>query len=98
MTDYTTHEPPHLAVVASTEFRRFHNALRLLANLDPSELIAAGVIDTILEFWRFSDDPYRFFIRADDARAAALWTLIQSHQPEVLRTDQPLSSYALAAE
>ena len=98
MSDHATHEPPHLAVVASTEFRRFHNALRILTNLDSSELIAAGVIDTILEFWRFSDDPYRFFIRADDARVAAFWTLIQSRQPEALRTDPPLSRYALAAE
>jgi len=98
MTDHASHEPPYLAVVNSTEFRRFHNALRILANLDPSEMIAAGAIDTILEFWRFSDDPYRFFIRADDARAAALWTLIQSRQPEALRIDQPLSRYALAAE
>ncbi len=98
MSDHATHEPPHLAVVASTEFRRFHNALRTLVNLDASELIAAGVIDEPTGFRRFEDDPYRWFIRANDARAAALWALIQSRQPEALRTDPPLSRYALAAE
>ena len=98
MTDHATHEPPHLAVVASTEFRRFHNALRILIHFDFDDLRAAGVLDDLTEFRRFDDDPYRFFIRADDARAAALWTLIQSRQSEVLRIDPPLSRYALAAE
>lgn len=98
MTDRATHEPPYLAVVNSTEFRRFHNALRILANLDADELIAGGVIDEPTGFRRFEDDPYRWFIRADDARAAALWALIQSRQPEALRIDPPLSHYALAAE
>jgi len=98
MTDHAPHEPPHLAVVASTEFRRFLNGLCILTNLDASELIAAGVIDEPTGFRRFEDDPYRWFIRADDARAAALWTLIQLRQPEALRIDPPLSRYALAAE
>lgn len=98
MSDHAPHESPHLAVVASTEFRRFHNALRILIHFNFDDLRAAGVLDDLTEFRRFDDDPYRFFIRADDARADALWALIQSRQPEALRTDPPLSSYALAAE
>jgi len=98
MSDHAIHEPPHLAVVASTEFRRFHNALRILIHFNFDDLRAAGVLDDLTEFRRFDDDPYRFFVRAEDARAAALWALIQSCQPEDLRADQPLSSYALAAE
>lgn len=98
MSDHASHEPPHLAVVASTEFRRFHNALRILIHFDFDDLRAAEVLDDLTEFRRFDDDPYRFFVRAEDARAAALWTLIQSRQPEDLRADPPLSRYALAAE
>ena len=77
--------PAYMAVVLGREFRAFSNALRILLNLDCDELLAAGVIDEDIEYRRFADDPFRFFTRASDRKAAALWTLIQRWQPESLR-------------
>ena len=47
------------------EQREFHNALRILLNIDADELLACGALE---EDWpSFRDDPYRFFIRTTDA-------------------------------
>ena len=63
------------------EQRRFHNALRILLNLDRSDLEAAGVIAAAdHNAWgTFHRDPFRFFIWADDATAdGAVFVFVQS--------------------
>lgn len=59
--------------------REFSNALRVLLSIDKHELEAAGVIrHADHNAWgTFHRDPYRFFIRADDATAEKLWALIE---------------------
>lgn len=60
------------------DFATFHNALRVLLNLDRDELEAAGVLPPRdHNAWgTFHRDPFRWLIRADDASAQKLWTLI----------------------
>ena len=60
----------------------FHNALRILLNLDCHELESAGILPTTdAAAWeRYQRDPFRFFIRADDATADRLWELIGTRQ------------------
>ena len=73
----------------------FHNALRILINLDAHDLEAAGVIKhgDRAALGRFRDDPFRWFIRADDETARKLFTMIERcHEPmfkttEALRVD-----------
>jgi hypothetical protein len=57
----------------------FHNALRILTSIDAHELEAAGVIrHADHNAWgTFRRDPYRWFIRADDATAEKLWKIIE---------------------
>ena len=63
----------------SSEFDAFHNRLRVMASIDFSELDEAGVIeiDDHAEWAVFREDPYRWFLRADDDRAQKLWLLIE---------------------
>jgi hypothetical protein len=74
-------------------FSTFHNALRIMLNIDRDELVKAGVVPDIVahpekhfvadEAWRqFNDSPYRFFIRIPTGQAQALWKLIESRQPQ----------------
>lgn len=54
----------------------FHNALRILLNLDRDDL---PFLDG--RAWqRFRTDPFRFFIRADDPTADRLWAAIEARQ------------------
>lgn len=64
--------------------REFHNALRILLNLDRHDLVEHGVMgaDEPDAWWAFGQDPYRWFIRADDATAEKLWRLIEARQPD----------------
>jgi len=73
--------------MSSTEFRRFHNALRILINLGMPDLEQAGVIeDDDYEDWlRFQKNPHLYFVRISTARAEKLWTLIEKHQPANLK-------------
>ncbi|KKK78214.1 hypothetical protein LCGC14_2845800 [marine sediment metagenome] len=62
--------------------REFHNGLRILLNLDLDELATAGAMehrdfDTYAEF---RTDPFRWFIRASDQRAEAVWSLMQERR------------------
>ncbi|MGE9266410.1 hypothetical protein ACQKHB_23060 [Escherichia coli] len=57
--------------------REFHNGLRVLLNLDMHELESAGVLDSPAEWDKFTGDPYRYFIRANDDKANRLWNLMQ---------------------
>ncbi|HQS14975.1 hypothetical protein [Reyranella sp.] len=63
-------------------FAEFHNALRILTSIDRHELEAAGVIKAgDHNAWgTFTRDPFRWFIRADDASAAKLWGIIERRQ------------------
>jgi len=65
-------------------FDQFHNALRILTSLDKHELIEADVIDHSesdhSKWIAFRDDPFRWFIRADDESATKLWGLIERRQ------------------
>ena len=58
-------------------FRNFHNALRILFNLDADDLIGSGVL-TDKQWPEFRDNPHRWFIQADDQTAYQLWLLIVS--------------------
>jgi hypothetical protein len=63
--------------------REFHNGLRILRGIDRWELEEAGVVGEPfnlpddLRWIAFRDDPYGFFIRADDDTAAKLWSIIE---------------------
>jgi hypothetical protein len=64
--------------------REFHNGLRILLNIDSPEFYAAidpeqkqprGLL--VDEWLKFSNDPYKWFIRAGDAQVDGLWTIIE---------------------
>lgn len=71
------------------ELREFHNALRVLLNIDADEFVGAvyakeyAGIDTpnLLEIksnWvRFQENPWFWFIRANDTDAKAIWAVIE---------------------
>ncbi len=65
-------------------FSEFHNALRILSSIDMRELVHAGAIsDDDTGGWQsFRDNPWRWFIRAGDDEAAAVWRIIESRQPK----------------
>lgn len=60
-------------------FADFHNGLRILTGIDRHELEAAGVIkaNDHNAWGEFRRDPFRWFVRADDATASKLWTIIE---------------------
>lgn len=62
--------------------REFHNALRILMNIDRDDLERAGIIGRAdHNAWgTFTRDPFRWFIRADDVTAEKLWRLIERRQ------------------
>lgn len=64
--------------------QEFHNALRIMWNLDHHVLVEAGVFDSDDEGgWRaFRDHPHNQAIRLNDDRFARLFDLIQSRQPK----------------
>lgn len=48
----------------------FHNGLRILRSIDSWELGDP-------EWWpRFRDDPYRFFMRADNDTCMMIWSVV----------------------
>jgi len=57
----------------------FHNALRILTSIDMRELEEAGIIahQDLTAWGLFRRDPFRWFIRADDVKAAALFAIIE---------------------
>ena len=62
--------------------RAFSNALRILHSLDFHEIEATGFGGN---WTAFRDDPARYFLRASDADAAAIWAAIKKRQPEPLK-------------
>lgn len=71
--------------------RQFHNALRILLNIDVDALLAAGVVDgnwgtpdasSRMQLAAFIEDPLRECLRMPDANFDRLYALIQSRQPQ----------------
>lgn len=62
-----------------TEMQMFHHRLRRLINIDLFQLVEAGVIALgDFEEWAiFKDNPWRWFIKADDERAAKVWAIME---------------------
>lgn len=52
-------------------FDQFHNAIRVLWNIDRPDWMAAD------QWFAFNNDPHRFFVKADDETARKLWALIE---------------------
>ena len=75
--------PAPSAIIERLTHLEFHNALRILLNLDFRDLVQAGVFAAHDDAgWEpFQRDPFRYFIRTDDATAARIWDLIQTRQP-----------------
>lgn len=66
---------------SDTAQRSFHNALRILMNVETGDLPFLGEYERCA----FFSNPHLFFIRADDATCDRLWALIQERQPERYR-------------
>lgn len=69
----------------------FHNALRILLNLDTADLRGAGVIDenwgepeasNRMQLAAFIEDPVREALRMPDANFERLFALIESRQTQ----------------
>ena len=60
----------------------FSNAIRILHSIDLHELLEAGAIASgDGRSWQaFRSNPSRFFVRADDEVAAAIWRIIEQRQ------------------
>lgn len=67
----------------------FHNAIRILMNIDLHELVDAGIIvegqETGTCWTRFNNDPLIFIAKLTDEKYDALWQLIEARQPERYR-------------
>jgi len=58
-------------------FDDFHNRLRILSSIDRHELAALDTeIWTAGEYVKFRDDPWRYFIKADDEVAVMIWNVV----------------------
>lgn len=69
------YRPPH---ANGADLARFHNALRVLFNIDRAEFVEAG-LDA--ERWPdFRANPHGYFIRASQGEAQKLWSLIEERQ------------------
>ena len=60
----------------NARYRWFHNALRILCNIDASEFPGDEC-----DWPAFRDDPWRYFIRADDAVSKKLYDIIEKRKP-----------------
>ncbi len=65
-------------------FTEFHNALRVLLNIDGDEFLRALWPNEEPNFlmhdeaWEaFDDDPHMWFIKAPDAAARAIWAIVE---------------------
>jgi hypothetical protein len=76
-------------VSENLERDRFHNACRILLNIDKDELEKAGVmaLDQVggSDWDRFNRDPLMFMLKLPTPRFEALWSLIEDRQPERLK-------------
>lgn len=61
---------------ARLRYRWFHNALRVLKNID-----APDFPGPFGDWADFRDDPWRYFVRADDTTSARLYAIIEARFP-----------------
>jgi hypothetical protein len=61
-------------------FEEFHNALRIMRNIDMHELVEAGVFRAAnVEGYRaFAADPYGWFLRASDGAAMRVFQIVDA--------------------
>ena len=84
--------------------RKFHNALRIMRNIDGAEFLAAIhgseearamlPIDhhssTWLDWVKFRDNPWAWFIQASEESSDAIWVLVEMrNQPEKVKEKRP---------
>ena len=63
------------------ELRKFHNALRILLNIDRDEIESDRSNPITDEQWdHFRSNPFVFFIRCDDATCQQIWDVIVARQ------------------
>lgn len=73
------------------EFKEFHNALRILLNIDADEFIKAVHPEHDgspppqdhpywKDWYRFRDNPHMWMIRVPTAQAQAIWALVEARQ------------------
>ena len=55
--------------------REFHNGLRLLRSIDRHEI---NMVMSPEDWFAFRNHPYDFFIRCDDAKAEAIWAVMEA--------------------
>ena len=75
----------------SMTLAEFHNALRVFCNIDYAEFADAirefTDDDYLADEWTgFRNNPWRWFIKASDGQAEALFKIIESRQPKEERT------------
>lgn len=63
-------------------FAQFHNGLRILLNIDRHDLVERGIIkaNDNNAWGEFRRDPFRWFVKAPDAKAKAIWALVEARQ------------------
>jgi hypothetical protein len=61
-------------------FAEFRNALCILASIDEHELVEVGIRLSPGAWTDFAQNPWRYIVRADDATAERLWSLIEKRQ------------------
>lgn len=61
------------------ELREFHNALRVMKNIDRDELVAAGVMPRAdhNEWGEFRRNPYNWFLRKPDSICKKVWGIME---------------------
>ena len=66
--------------VLETEVHKFRNRLRIMRYIEADDLRRAGIELPGDRWQRFSSNPYDFLIRADDATAEAIFSIIQKQE------------------
>ena len=61
------------------EYKEFHNALRIMMNIDRDEMERAKLIDKgdHNQWGTFRKDPFRWFLRMPDNKALIFWDLLK---------------------
>ena len=64
------------------EYQEFHNALRILLNIDQDALVNIGVLEhgDHNAWGEFRRNPYRWFIRVPDGVSKKVWEIIKKRE------------------
>lgn len=72
----------------------FQNTLRIMLSIDRWELDEVDLDLNGDEWTAFRNDPFRWLIRANDADAFKMWTLIEArHRPTAAKEDRDEAAY-----